>query len=87
MIPVVYSSFTTFYNPKKNLFTSGRKETLQRRGRCHLRVCAEQQEPCWQMCGGSSNAWHRSLGWVNSGKNAIKGAKFSLRMGHHLALS
>lgn len=26
MIPVVYSSFTTFYNPKKNLFTSGTKE-------------------------------------------------------------
>lgn len=26
MIPVVYSSFTTFYNPKKNLFTSGIKE-------------------------------------------------------------
>lgn len=24
MIPVVYSSFTTFYNPKKNLFTSGK---------------------------------------------------------------
>lgn len=26
VIPVVYSSFTTFYNPKKNLFTSGTKE-------------------------------------------------------------
>lgn len=26
VIPVVYSSFTTFYNPKKNLFTSGMKE-------------------------------------------------------------
>eukprot|EP00075_Anas_platyrhynchos_P037670 XP_027326923.1 1-acyl-sn-glycerol-3-phosphate acyltransferase beta [Anas platyrhynchos] len=38
VIPVVYSSFTTFYNPKKNLFTSGTKETLQRRGRCRLRV-------------------------------------------------
>ncbi len=25
VIPVVYSSFTTFYNPKKNLFTSGTK--------------------------------------------------------------
>ncbi|XP_010188958.1 PREDICTED: 1-acyl-sn-glycerol-3-phosphate acyltransferase beta [Mesitornis unicolor] len=24
VIPVVYSSFTTFYNPKKNLFTSGK---------------------------------------------------------------
>ncbi|XP_054853398.1 1-acyl-sn-glycerol-3-phosphate acyltransferase beta isoform X2 [Eublepharis macularius] len=24
VIPVVYSSFTTFYNPEKNLFTSGR---------------------------------------------------------------
>lgn len=23
MIPVVYSSFNTFYNPEKNLFTSG----------------------------------------------------------------
>lgn len=60
VIPVVYSSFTTFYNPKKNLFTSGTKETLQRRGRRHLHVeiwwegsGAEQEEPCWQMCGGS----------------------------------
>lgn len=26
MIPVVYSSFTTFYNPKTKLFTSGTKE-------------------------------------------------------------
>lgn len=26
VIPVVYSSFTTFYNPKKHLFTSGTRE-------------------------------------------------------------
>lgn len=66
VIPVVYSSFTTFYNPKTKLFTSGNKESLGDRvavvlcgDLAHKGVGGKQswgelEEPCWEMFGGSS---------------------------------
>lgn len=84
MIPVVYSSFTNFYNPKTKLFTSGNKESLgdrvavvlcgdlAHRGVGGSRAGVNRRNPAGRCLEAVQSTWHQSLGWVNSGRAVIK---------------
>jgi len=70
VIPVVYSSFTSFYNPKKNLFTSGTKEPEGLYGHSEAGLMpyprGELVHRVWEGSGAGVNGGHRSGRCVGS---------------------